>query len=180
MITSSVIACILGESANVRLAVKRRQQQLALSQMTRAVGRQHRVRADDRTQRRLGGQRRHERWLCREQRAHVIRVIRQHDTAWDDDEANAEHVAQLALRAEHKLDLTLRETQRLQRLRQRNRRRCAQRLVELGRTRRRRLGLADVKHQALTLSFCLACDTESTVADFDRGYELRRLSGLAL
>ena len=57
-----------------RLAVERRQQQLALAQVPVAERRQHRVRAQDRPQRRLAGQRRRQSRLCREQRLHVVGV----------------------------------------------------------------------------------------------------------
>ena len=57
-----------------RLAVKRRQQQLALAQVARADRGEHRVRAQDRPQRRLAGQRRRIRGIGRQQRADVVGV----------------------------------------------------------------------------------------------------------
>ena len=58
--------------ARDRLAVERRQQQLALAQVARADRGQHRVGADDRPQRRLAGQRRRLVGLGGEERLHVI------------------------------------------------------------------------------------------------------------
>ena len=95
MITSSVIACIRGASANGRaerpavdlalggvgdhlrvaldrLAVEGRQQQLALAHVARAERGEDRVGADDRPQRRLAGQRGRLLGLGGEERAHVV------------------------------------------------------------------------------------------------------------
>ena len=95
-----------------RLAVERRQQQLALAQVARADRRQHRVRPDDRPQRRLAG----ERWgllgAGGEQRAHMFGVPGD-DRPAGDDAGDAEDLAELAAPAEHELDLALAEVEDL-------------------------------------------------------------------
>lgn len=97
-----------------RLTVERRQQQLALTQMTRPVRGQHRVWPHDRAQRRLSGQRGHQLGLGGKQGADMVGVTRQHDPAGNHHEANLEHVTELASRGEYELDLPLGEAQSLQ------------------------------------------------------------------
>ena len=142
MITSSVIACMRGASANGlsigqlsisrsvasaivccvvldRLAVKRGQQQLALAHVARADGGQDRVRAEDRPQRRLAGQRGRLLGLGGEQRAHVVGVAGD-DGAAGHRRAHAEDVAEAPPGAEDELDLALVEAQHLGEGRQRD------------------------------------------------------------
>ena len=137
MITSSVIACMRGASANGRptgqrsisrsvavgdhlrvaldrLAVEGRQQQLALAHVARADRGQHRVRADDRPQRRLAGQRRRLLGLGREERAHVVGVAGDRPGPPGSSAAHAEDLAEPAPGAEDELDLALVEAQHLQ------------------------------------------------------------------
>ena len=136
MITSRVIACMRGASAKGsfsgqrvdlalgrlgdrlrvaldRLAVEGRQEQLALAHVALAERGEDRVRAEDRPQRRLGGERGRFVGLRREQRADVV------GEAGDDQRvrfrrAQREDVAELASGAEDELDLALVEAQQLQ------------------------------------------------------------------
>jgi hypothetical protein len=96
-----------------RLAVEGREQQLALAHVPLAKWREHRVRPDNRAQRRFAGERRRFVGLGREQRAHVV------GKAGDDQvvgfgRAQREDVAQLAFGAEDELDLALVEMQKLE------------------------------------------------------------------
>jgi hypothetical protein len=106
-----------------RLAVEGRQQQFALAHVARADRGQDRVRADDRPQRRLAGQRGSLLRLCGEQGAHVIGVAGDHWVQAGQHASHAEDLTQLAPGAEDELDLTLVEAQRLQQRRERNLRR---------------------------------------------------------
>jgi hypothetical protein len=120
-----------------------------------SLRRQHRVRPDDRQQRRLGGQRRHVLGLGGEQRAHVIGVAAD-DRAAVDAGLHVEDLAELAPRAEHELDLALREAHHLQRSRQRDRGRRVQGVARLGRSGRRGGGAAHVHHRAPFDSWVIA------------------------
>jgi hypothetical protein len=130
--------------AGDRLAVERRQQQLALAQMARPDRGQHRVGPDDRPQRRLAGQRRRQVRLGGEERLDVIGVAGDRRAAGH-HAVHAEDVAVQAARAEHELDLALAEAQHLQRARQLDVRRRGELRRILGRQRpgRRGRGLPD-------------------------------------
>jgi hypothetical protein len=145
MITSSVIACIRGASANGlptaqrsisrwsgdvdhlhvtldRLAVEGGQEELALAHVARADRGQDRVGPDNRPQRRLAGERGCLLGLGGEERAHVVGVARDHsDVPAADRAAEPEDLPDLAPGAEDELDLAQAEAQRLQPGRQRQR-----------------------------------------------------------
>ena len=74
---------------------------------------EHRVGADDRPQRRLARQRGRLLRLRGEQRAHVVRVTRDHVDVVVDDPLEPEHLAELPPGAEHELDLAHAEAKRL-------------------------------------------------------------------
>ena len=108
----SIASSIIEMYCAIDVAVEGREQQLALAQVARAARGEHRVLADDRAQRRLGGERRRDVGRGGEERFDVIGMAGDHRVARDDS-VEAEDVAELPAALEHELGLALAEAQHL-------------------------------------------------------------------